>query len=136
MLQAMNTGHDGSLTTLHANSPQDVMARLDSLVLMSNVDLPVRAVREQIASAIHLIVHTARLSDGSRKVTHITEVMSLDVNADVKLGDIFVFHQRGLGPQGEVLGAFVPTGSVPSFLEELRTKGFELKDEMFHPSVV
>jgi len=128
MLQAMNTGHDGSLTTLHANSPQDVIARLDSLVLMSNVDLPIRAVREQIASAIALIVHTARLSDGSRKITCITEITGLDAQAGVTFQDLFVFRQLGVGPGGEVRGAFVPTGASSSFLEEFRARGIVLED--------
>ncbi|MBI4322861.1 MAG: Flp pilus assembly complex ATPase component TadA [Candidatus Omnitrophica bacterium] len=133
MLQAMNTGHDGSLTTLHANSPQDVISRLDSLILMSNVELPVRAVREQIVSAIHLIVHTARLSDGSRKVTHITEITGMDEHTGVTFGDLFLFHQRGVGAGNEVLGEFKPAGRLPSFLDELRAKGLALDEAMFHP---
>ena len=133
MLQAMNTGHDGSLTTLHANAPQDVISRLDSLVLMSNVDLPVRSIREQIVAAIHLIVHTARLSDGSRKVTHITEITGMDERADVTFGDLFLFHQRGVDAQGRVLGEFKPTGQLPSFLDELRAKGSQLDEAIFRP---
>ena len=132
MLQAMNTGHDGSMTTLHANSPRDVISRLDSLVLMSNVDLPVRAVREQITSAIDLVVHTARLSDGSRKMTHITEFTGMDEHADVSFRDLFVFHHQGLSPQGEVLGMFTATGQRPSFLEEMAAKGVRLDEAMFH----
>ncbi|MBI4354716.1 MAG: Flp pilus assembly complex ATPase component TadA [Candidatus Omnitrophica bacterium] len=131
MLQAMNTGHDGSLTTLHANSPQDVITRLDSLVLMSNVDLPARAIREQIASAIHLIVHTARLSDGSRKVTHITELSGMDDRADVRFQDLFVFRQSGVGADEEVQGAFQPTGVLPTFLEQMRTFGIAVDKAMF-----
>ncbi|MBI3020787.1 MAG: CpaF family protein [Candidatus Omnitrophica bacterium] len=133
MLQAMNTGHDGSLTTLHANSPQDVIARLDSLVLMGNVDLPVRAIREQIASAIHLIVHTARFTDGSRKITHITEVTGMDERADILFRNLFVFHQQGVGPKGEAVGLFKPTGQPPTFLEELKAKGFSVDESVFSP---
>ena len=131
MLQAMNTGHDGSLTTLHANSPHDVIARLDSLVLMSNVELPVRAIREQIASALHLVVHTARLLDGSRKITHITEVTGLTEQANVTFQDVFVFRQRGLGATGEVIGEFEATGYVPSFVEELKAKGVPIDERLF-----
>ena len=132
MLQAMNTGHDGSLTTIHANSPEDVIARLDSLVLMSRVELPVRAIREQIASAIHLIVHVARFPDGSRKITHITELTGIEANADITFRNLFVFHQRGVGPTGDILGEFKPTGQVPTFLEDVKEKGFLLDESLFH----
>ncbi len=134
MLQAMNTGHDGSMTTLHANSPADVVSRLDSLVLMSAVDLPVRAIREQIASAIHLIVHGARLSDGSRKITHITELTGMDARGDIAMEHLFVFRQRGIGASGEVLGEFAPTGRLPSFLSELASKGLPVDEAMFRSS--
>jgi Flp pilus assembly CpaF family ATPase/MinD-like ATPase involved in chromosome partitioning or flagellar assembly len=133
MLQAMNTGHDGSLTTLHANSPQDVIARLDSLILMSNVDLPIRAIREQIAAAIHLIIHVARFSDGSRKVSHVTEITGMDEHADITFGDIFVFRQTGVGAHGEVAGQFAPTGYVPSFLGDLEAKGLHVDQAIFSP---
>ena len=132
MLQAMNTGHDGSLTTLHANSPQDVITRMDSLILMSNIELPLRAIREQIVSAVDLIVHTQRLSDGSRKVTHITEIIGMDAQADVAFRDIFVFAQQGLGPSGKVLGAFRATGALPTFLDELKARGLPLDERIFH----
>ncbi len=135
MLQAMNTGHDGSLTTLHANSPHDVISRLDSLVLMSNVELPVRAIREQIAAAIHLIVHTARLSDGSRKITRIAEIQGMDQQTDIMFADLFVFHQQGLGPNGDVLGEFKSTGQLPSFLEEFKSKGLPIDEAMFRTPV-
>lgn len=131
MLQAMNTGHDGSLTTLHANSPRDVISRLDSLVLMSNVDLPVRAIREQIASAIHVIVHTARLSDGSRKVTAITELLGLTNETEITFQDLFVFRQAGVASDGAVLGEFVPTGKLPTFMDELRAKGIAMDASVF-----
>jgi len=134
MLQAMNTGHDGSLTTLHANSPQDSIARLDSLVLMSNIDLPVRAIREQIVSAVDLVVHTERLADGSRKVTHVTEITGIDDHSSVTFGDIFLFEQTGIGSNREALGTFRPTGYRPSFLAELRAKGVEIDEGMFDPT--
>jgi len=133
MLQAMNTGHDGSLTTIHANSPQDVIARLDSLVLMSNVDLPVRAIREQISSSIDIVVHTARLSDGSRKVTHVTELTGMDEQATISFSDIFVFRQTGIGPRREVLGVFEPTGVLPIFLPDLKAKGMAVDERIFRP---
>jgi len=133
MLQAMNTGHDGSLTTLHANSPQDVMARLDSLVLMSNVDLPVRAIREQVASAIHIIVHTSRFMDGTRKVTHISELTGMDEHADILLKDLFVFRQEAVDENGRVLGTFTPTGVLPTFFGDLKAQGIDISEELFQP---
>jgi len=133
MLQAMNTGHDGSLTTIHANSPRDVISRLDSMVLMSNIDLPVRAIREQIVSAVHVIVHTARLSDGSRKVTAISQIMGLRDNLEVEFLDLFLFHQTGVDAAGKVLGAIVPTGQLPTFLQELTVKGLAISEELFQP---
>ena len=131
MLQAMNTGHDGSLTTIHANSPQDVITRLDSLVLMSNIELPVRSIREQIVSAIHLILHTARLSDGSRKITHISELTGLDEHDNVTFGDVFLYRQQGMSPTDEVQGTFQATGYLPSFLEELKAGGLPVSESMF-----
>ncbi|MBI4355653.1 MAG: Flp pilus assembly complex ATPase component TadA [Candidatus Omnitrophica bacterium] len=136
MLQAMNTGHDGSLTTIHANSPRDAVARLDSLVLMSNVDLPIRAIREQIASAIDVVIQTVRYADGSRKVTSIAEITGLINGTEVGLEEIFIFRQTGTAADGAVLGEFVVTGHVPTFLEELRVKGVQLSDETFRPSVI
>ena len=131
MLQAMNTGHDGSLTTIHANSPQDVVARLDSLVLMSTVDLPVRSIREQIASSIDLIVHVARYSDGSRKVSHITEITGMDEQANVITHNLFIYQQKGIAPDGKVQGQFRATGAQPTFLEELRSKGMPFEERLF-----
>jgi septum site-determining protein MinD len=131
MLQAMNTGHDGSLTTVHANSPRDAIARLDSMVLMSNVELPVRAIREMVASAIHLIVHTSRLSDGTRKITAITELVGLVDEMEIAFQDLFVFRQTGIGPNGAVLGSFVPTGKLPTFFDDFKVKGIELSAAMF-----
>ncbi|PIQ84273.1 MAG: pilus assembly protein TadA [Candidatus Omnitrophica bacterium CG11_big_fil_rev_8_21_14_0_20_63_9] len=131
MLQAMNTGHDGSITTIHANSPRDVVSRMDSMVLMSNIDLPVRAIREMVASAIDVIIHTARLSDGSRKVTAISELIELRDGTDVVLQDIFMFRQTGVAPDGTVLGDFASTGKIPTFLQELKVKGIEIDPSMF-----
>lgn len=132
MLQAMNTGHDGSMTTVHANSPRDVISRLETMTLMSGIELPSRAIREQIASAIHLIIQTARLSDGSRKVTAITEVSGLEGDR-ITMQDIFVFAQTGLNEQGKVLGRLQPSGSVPTFVEDIRRRGLAIDMAMFEP---
>jgi len=132
MLQAMNTGHDGSLTTVHANAPRDVVSRLETLVLMSGMDLPVRAIREQIASAVDLIIHESRFSDGSRRVTNITEVVGLEGDRTT-MQDIFVFEQTGITSEGKIMGRFMPTGSVPTFLEEMRAKGVVVEQGLFDP---
>ena len=132
MLQAMNTGHDGSLTTVHANSPRDVISRLETMVLMSGLELPSRAIREQIASAVDLIVHESRLSDGSRKITCISEVMGME-GQQITLQDLFVFRQTGLDANGRVLGEFAPTGAIPSFYEELAPRGLSLDIALFSP---
>ncbi len=133
MLQAMNTGHDGSLTTIHANSTRDVLTRLDSMILMSGVELPIRAIREMTASAIDVIVQTARLSDGSRKVTQVTEVVGMDDELHIKFVDIFRFKQIGLDKEhnNKVIGDFVATGHLPSFYDELITRGINLPREVF-----
>jgi hypothetical protein len=117
MLQAMNTGHDGSLTTTHANSPREAINRLEVLALMSGLDLPARAIREQIANSVHLVVQQSRFSDGSRRVTAITEVIGLDDNFEVQLRPIFEFVRSGTGPGGKVLGEYRATGYLPSFLD-------------------
>ena len=132
MLQAMNTGHDGSLTTVHANSPRDVISRLETMVLMSGLELPSRAIREQIASAVDLIVHESRLSDGSRKVTCISEVMGME-GQQITLQDLFVFKQTGLDAKGRVLGRFEATGAIPSFYGELASRGLSLDIATFSP---
>jgi len=131
MLQAMNTGHDGSMTTIHANSTTDVLARLDSMILMSGIELPMRAIREMIASAIDLIIHTARLSDGSRKVTQITEITGMLDETHINLKDIFLFKQTGIDNDGKVLGDFVSTGYIPTFFEELKVRGISLSEDIF-----
>ncbi len=133
MLQAMNTGHDGSLTTVHANSPRDVISRLETMVLMSGMDLPVRAIREQIAAAIDLVVHEARLSDGTRRVICISELVGLEGDRPT-MQDIFEFKQTGLGHDGKVLGAIRATGSVPTFIEDAGAKGIHLPHDLFDPS--
>jgi pilus assembly protein CpaF len=130
MLQAMNTGHDGSLTTLHANSPRDAISRLETMTLMSGLDLPIRVVREQIASAIDLIVQQSRLRDGSRKVTQITEVAGMEGDT-VVLTDVFKFVQTGIGDDGHIIGELKPTGIRPLFENRLEMAGFKLRAEVF-----
>jgi len=132
MLQAMNTGHDGSLTTVHANSPRDVISRLETMVLMSGMDLPSRAIREQIASAIDLIVHEARYSDGTRKVNRVSEVIGLEGD-QITMQDIFQYRQTGVDEKGRVQGKFEPTGSVPTFTEDIQKRGLTLDRSMFSP---
>lgn len=132
MLQAMNTGHDGSLTTVHANAPRDVIARLETMVLMSGMELPSRAIREQIASAIDIIVHESRLSDGSRKVTCISEVVGLEGN-QITMQDIFEFKQTGISAQGKVVGHYRATGAVPTFFTDLAARGITLDPAIFQP---
>jgi pilus assembly protein CpaF len=130
MLQAMNTGHDGSLTTIHANNPRDAVARLETMCLMADVDLPDKAIRHQIASAVHIVVQVARLSDGTRRVTHISEVTGV-ADGMVTLQDIFVFDRLGIGQHGRVLGRFRATGLRPLFSEQLKTSGVELPESIF-----
>jgi len=132
MLQAMNTGHDGSLTTVHANSPRDVISRLETMVLMSGMELPSRAIREQIASAVDIVIHESRLSDGSRKVVAISEVTGLEGN-QIVMQDIFAFRQTGIGDRGRILGKFAPTGSMPTFFDQLAGRGFSVDPKMFDP---
>jgi pilus assembly protein CpaF len=132
MLQAMNTGHDGSMTTVHANSPRDVISRLETMVLMSGIDLPSRAIREQIASAVDLIIHTARLSDGSRKAMKVTEAVGIEGDR-ITMQDIFTFNQEGLDESGKVKGNFAATGTVPTFTEEIKRRGLSIDLTMFTP---
>jgi pilus assembly protein CpaF len=132
MLQAMNTGHDGSLTTVHANTPRDALSRLETLALMSGLELPARAIRDQIASAIQIIVQQSRLQDGSRRVTHITALTGQE-DGVFTTADIFVFQQLGLAPDGKVQGRFVPTGFVPPFVEGLARRGIKVPREIFLP---
>ena len=132
MLQAMNTGHDGSLTTLHANNPSDCVGRLETMVLMAGAELPSRAIREQIGSAVNVIVQQSRLRDGTRKVVSITEVLGTD-GESVRLQEIFAYRQTGVDEDGRVVGAFTPTGAVPSFFEHLMTSGEGVPDTLFEP---
>jgi len=133
MLQAMNTGHDGSMSTIHANSTYDVLIRLDSMILMSGVELPIRAVREMISSAINVIVQTARLSDGSRRVTQISEITGMSDEIHVSMQSIFVYKQTGVDKDGKVQGYFTPTGNIPTFYDEIRSRGIPLSREIFVP---
>ena len=133
MLQAMNTGHDGSLTTAHANSPRDVLARLETMVLMAGLDLPVRAIREQISSAIDLVLQQSRIRDGSRKVTYITEVQHMEDNI-ITTQDIFRYVQTGIDEKGKSVGQFVSTGLKPSFMDKFELNGVELPDDFFDVS--
>ena len=134
MLQAMNTGHDGSMTTVHANSPRDVMSRLEVMVTMASSNLSMVSIRQQISSAVDLIVQTARLSDGSRRVLCITEVGSMEGEV-ITLQDLFVFEKRGLSPEGKVQGRFAATGIRPKFHEKMLTAGIRLPAERARPSV-
>ncbi len=134
MLQAMNTGHDGSLTTLHANSPRDALSRLETMCLMSGMDLPLKSIREQVASAIDLIVHIARMRDGSRKVTSISEVAGME-GATVVMTEIFRFEQTGITQDGKVIGDLKATGIRPLFTPRLEVAGFRLGPEVFSSSL-
>ena len=130
MLQAMNTGHDGSLTTAHANSPRDALSRLETMVLMSGLELPVRAIREQVSSAIDIIIQQSRMKDGSRKVTHITEVQHMEGDT-ITTQDIFRFEQTGVDSDGKIQGFFSPTGLLPGFLDKFRLSGVTLPEGFF-----
>jgi pilus assembly protein CpaF len=132
MLQAMNTGHDGSLTTVHANTPRDALSRIETLVLMAGMDLPIKVVRQQISSAVDLIVQQTRLKDGQRKVTAITEVAGMEGEL-VVMTDIFKFEQTGVSPEGNVLGELKPTGIRPNFTPRLDAAGMKLGAEIFAP---
>mgnify|MGYP005843146501 CR=1 FL=1 len=130
MLQAMNTGHDGSLTTVHANSPRDALARIENMVLMAGFDLPVRAIREQVASAINLVIHLSRLRDGSRKITQVSEISGMEGDV-ITMQDIFVFEQTGVDANGKVLGETRATGLRPRCVERFEQEGIHLPAETF-----
>jgi len=134
MLQAMNTGHDGSITTVHANNPRDAIARLETMAMMGTVALPEKAIRAQIASAVHLIVQASRMSDGTRRITHISEVTGA-TSEIVSMQDIFLFEKLGLGPSGKVKGKFFATGIVPKFAEKLKAAGIPLALNLLDHSV-
>jgi len=130
MLQSMNTGHEGSLTTIHANSCRDALSRLESMVAMANFNLPEKAVRQQIASAIGIVVQITRLSDGTRRVSNVSEITGMEGDV-ITMHDIFTFVRRGVGPNGNVIGSFRPSGIRPKFLEKLRVAGLILPSELF-----
>ena len=129
MLQAMNTGHDGSMSTGHANSPRDMLSRLETMVLMAGVDLPLRAIREQVASAVDLIVHQSRLKDGTRRIVNITEVQGMEGDVIV-MQDVFVFEQTGI-VEGKIQGRLKPTGIRPKFVEKFEVQGINLPPGLF-----
>jgi pilus assembly protein CpaF len=130
MLQAMNTGHDGSLSTVHANTTRDALSRLETMVLMAGMDLPERAIREQLSSAIHVVLQLARLSDGSRKVVSLSEITGMEGNT-VVMQDVFFFEREGIGPDGKVLGRFRATGVRPTFAKKLKVMGVDIPAGVF-----
>jgi len=130
MLSAMNTGHSGSLTTVHSNNPRESLGRLETLVMMAGMGLPLKAIRETISSAVNLIVQQSRLNDGSRKITHISEVIGMQGEV-VTLQDIFLFKQEGLDKNRKIIGRFVPTGFIPKFVEEMEAKGMKISRGLF-----
>jgi pilus assembly protein CpaF len=133
MLQAMNTGHDGSLTTIHANSPRDAIARMETMAMMANLNLPEKAVRKQIASAITIVVQVARFNDGTRRVTHIAEITGMEDDV-VSMQDVFVFEKQGVSPDGRTLGTFTATGIRPKFADKLQASGISLPANFFEQS--
>ncbi len=130
MLQAMNTGHEGSMTTIHANTPRDAISRLESMVAMGNMNMPEKSVRQQIASALTIVVQATRMSDGTRKVTSISEITGMEENV-ISMQEIFSFNRKGIGPDGKVIGAFVPSRIRPRFLDRLRVAGIILPPALF-----
>jgi pilus assembly protein CpaF len=134
MLQAMNTGHEGSMTTVHANSPRDALARVENMVSMANLNIPERAVRQQIASAMHAVIQIARLSDGTRKVISISEITGMEADV-ISMQDIFVFERRGIDESGKVRGAFRATGIRPRFAERLAVSGCRLRPALFESAL-
>jgi pilus assembly protein CpaF len=129
MLQAMNTGHDGSMTTAHSNSPRDTLSRIETMTMMAGMELPIRAIREQIQSAIDVVVHQARMRDGTRKIVNITEVTGMEGEI-ITLTDIFVFEQLGL-ENGKVIGRLRPTGLRPKFMDKIEDSGIHLPPSVF-----
>ena len=130
MLQAMNTGHDGSLTTVHANTPRDAISRLEVMVSLANANMHVTAIRQQIAAAVHILLQVSRMADGTRRVTNVTEVTGIETDV-ITLQDIFVFEKRGVSAEGRVLGRFAATGILPKFNEKLIAAGIHLPTEIF-----
>ncbi len=134
MLQAMNTGHEGSMCTIHANTPRDALSRLESMVAMANLNFPEKTVRQQIAAAIALVVQVSRMSDGSRKVVNISEITGLDDHL-INMHEVFRFQRKGISPAGKVVGTFLPTRIRPRFLEQLAVAGIHLRDDLFEHSM-
>jgi pilus assembly protein CpaF len=134
MLQAMNTGHEGSMATIHANTPRDALIRLESMVAMSGLSLTERTLRQQISSALDIVVQVSRMSDGSRKIVSISEITGMEESI-ISMQDIFTFERKGIGPDGRVLGVFKPTRIRPRFLEKLRLAGIELPGNLFETSL-
>jgi pilus assembly protein CpaF len=134
MLQAMNTGHEGSMATIHANTTRDALSRLESMVAMTNMNLPERTVRQQISSAISIVVQVSRMSDGTRKVVSISEISGMEENV-ISMQEIFSFQKRGIGPDGKVIGVFQPSRIRPQFLERLRTSGIFLPPTLFEKTL-
>jgi pilus assembly protein CpaF len=133
MLQAMNTGHDGSLTTVHANTPRDALARVETMAMMANLNLPEKAVRRQIASAVQLVVQISRFNDGTRRVTHLSEITGMEEDV-VSMQDVFVFEKQGVTQDGKVLGSFTATGIRPKFAERLKASGINVPASWFDHS--
>jgi pilus assembly protein CpaF len=133
MLQAMNTGHDGSICTVHSNTPRDALARIENMVLMAGFELPIRAIREQVASAIHGVVHLSRLRDGKRRISHISEVVGME-ESHITMQDVFLFEQRGIDSDGQVLGSLQPTGIRPRFMDKIEEQGIHLDPHTFQKS--
>lgn len=131
LLQAMNTGHGGSMGTIHANSPLDTLLRLETLSLFSGIELPIKAIRAQISSAIHIIVQTSRFHDGSRKVTHISEILPLNDDGNYCIQDIFFYRQKGIRSNGQIYGDLEPTGIIPQCIEEIEFSGYPISREIF-----
>ena len=132
MLQAMNTGHEGSLTTVHANTPRDALSRVETMVSMANLNLPEKAARQQLASAIHVVVQVSRMPDGTRKITNISEITGME-GPIITMQDLFIFERQGYDENGKVRGIFKPTGIRPKFTEKLLGAGIRLPMEMFSP---
>jgi pilus assembly protein CpaF len=133
MLQAMNTGHEGSMTTVHANTPRDALTRLENMAGMAGLNLPPKAMRQQISSALTAVIHIARLSDGKRKITSIQEITGMESDI-ITMQEIFTFEQKGVAPDGTVVGHFRATGIRPKFVDRLRVHGIDVPDELFDPT--
>jgi pilus assembly protein CpaF len=132
MLQAMNTGHDGSMTTVHANTPRDALSRIEQMIGMSGIDIPVRSSRAQIASALHVVIQIGRLSDGRRRLLSLSELTGMEGDV-VTMQEIFRFRQTGVSPEGQVAGRFEATGIRPKFIEQVMSHGVSLSADLFRP---